>query len=84
MNLRTRIIVFAGWTFSCLIAGIYFFSAGLLIDSYSDLEIKDARKNLDRASLAFYQLAADLHVRAVDWRNGMTLISLCLTIIKPS
>ena len=67
MNLRTRILVFAGLTLACLITGIYFLSSKLLMHTYAELESQDAQRNLDRASLAYAQLNADLHVKTVDW-----------------
>jgi diguanylate cyclase (GGDEF)-like protein len=67
MKLRTRILVFSGITLSCLILGIYILSSRLLMKSYTELENRDAERNIQRASLGFAQLAADLHIKAVDW-----------------
>jgi len=69
MKLRNRILLYTGVTLTCLIGGIYLTSSRLLLDSYRALEHQDMEAHVRRADMAFDQLSADLHVKAVDWSS---------------
>ncbi len=69
MKLKTRILLFAGITLVCLITGIYIYSSGFLMKSFTDVERDDTVEDIQRAEMGFAQMSTDLHVKTVDWAS---------------
>lgn len=69
MKLKTRILLFAGITLFCLITGIYIYSSGFLMKSFTDVERDDTVEDIQRAEMGFAQMSTDLHVKTVDWAS---------------
>lgn len=69
MTLRCRILMFEILTLVVLVSCIYVFYSRFSMQSYNELEYRDAEQNTDRARRAFQELDDSLHDKSVDWAN---------------